>query len=86
MAKKKIIQKYIFFLSAINSIKCRLIQCCSINCRSTIPENFAILNVLKWCISHSWSCVFKSVSLFSDSQYVLKTLFDLCIPNKQVLH
>ena len=34
-------------------------------------ENFAILHALEWCISHSKTCNFESITLFSDSLSVL---------------
>ena len=37
-------------------------------------ETFAILHALEWCISHSKTCNFKSITLFSDSLSVLSTL------------
>ena len=37
-------------------------------------ETYAILNGLEWCISHSSSGAFRSVTLFSDSQSVLTSL------------
>ena len=40
-------------------------------------ETFAILHVLEWCISHSKTCNFESIILFSDSLSVLSTL---CAP------
>ena len=36
-------------------------------------ETFAILHALEWCISHSKSCNFESINLFSDSLSVLST-------------
>ena len=38
-------------------------------------ETFAILHALEWCISHSKTCNFESITLFSDSLSVLSTLF-----------
>ena len=35
---------------------------------------FAILHALEWCISHSTTCNFESITLFSDSLSVLSTL------------
>ena len=40
-----------------------------------------ILHIFKWCISHSSSCVFESVTLFSDSQSV-PTIFSAPLPYK----
>ena len=37
-------------------------------------ENFAILHALEWCISHSKTCNFESITLFSYSFSVLSTL------------
>ena len=37
-------------------------------------ETFAILHALEWCISHSTTCNFESITLFSDSLSVLSTL------------
>ena len=37
-------------------------------------KTFAILHVLKWCISHSKTFNFESITLFSDSLSVLSTL------------
>ena len=37
-------------------------------------ETFAILHALEWCISHSKTCNFKSITFFSDSLSVLSTL------------
>ena len=37
-------------------------------------ETFAILHALEWCISHSKTCNFESITLFSDSLSVLSTL------------
>ena len=37
-------------------------------------ETFAILHALRWCISHSKTCKFESITLFSDSLSVLSTL------------
>ena len=37
-------------------------------------ETFVILHALKWCISHSKTCNFESITLFSDSLSVLLTL------------
>ena len=37
-------------------------------------ETYVIFHALKWCIFHFWSCNFKFVTLFSDSQSVLSTL------------
>ena len=36
-------------------------------------ETIAILHALEWCISHSKTCNFKSITLFSDSLSVLST-------------
>ena len=41
-------------------------------------ETFAILHALKWCISHSTTCNFESITLFSDSLSVLPTLSAPC--------
>ena len=49
-------------------------------------ETFAILHALEWCISHSKTYNFESITLFSDSLSVLSTLsapstiFNLQIP------
>ena len=37
-------------------------------------ETFAILHALEWCISHSKTCNFESITFFSDSLSVLSTL------------
>ena len=37
-------------------------------------ETIVILHALEWCISHSKTCNFKSITLFSDSLSVLSTL------------
>ena len=37
-------------------------------------ETFAIPQILEWCISHSKTCNFASITLFSDSLSVLSTL------------
>ena len=37
-------------------------------------KTFAILHALEWCISHSKTCNFESITLFSDSLSVLSTL------------
>ena len=37
-------------------------------------ETFALLYALEWCISHSKTCNFKSITFFSDSLSVLSTL------------
>ena len=37
-------------------------------------ETIAILHALEWCISHSKTCNFESITLFSDSLSVLSTL------------
>ena len=37
-------------------------------------ETFALLHALEWCISHSKTCNFKSITFFSDSLSVLSTL------------
>ena len=37
-------------------------------------ETFAILHPVEWCISHSKTCNFESIILFSDSLSVLSTL------------
>ena len=41
---------------------------------SYTAETYAILHALEWCISHSSSCNFEFVILFSDSQSVLIAL------------
>ena len=38
-------------------------------------ETCAILHAFEWCISHSKTCTFKSITLFSDSLSVLSALF-----------
>ena len=37
-------------------------------------ETFALLHALEWCISHSKTCNFESITLFSDSLSILSTL------------
>ena len=37
-------------------------------------ETFALLHALEWCISHSKTCNFDSITFFSDSLSVLSTL------------
>ena len=37
-------------------------------------ETFALLHALEWCISHSKTCNFESITFFSDSLSVLSTL------------
>ena len=37
-------------------------------------DTYAILYALEWCISHSASCAFETVTFFSDSLSVLSTL------------
>ena len=37
-------------------------------------ETYEILHGLEWCISHSTSCAFESITLFSDSLSALPTL------------
>ena len=37
-------------------------------------ETFALLHALEWCISHSKTCNFNSITFFSDSLSVLSTL------------
>ena len=37
-------------------------------------KTFAILHALEWCISHSKTCNFESITIFSDSLSVLSTL------------
>ena len=37
-------------------------------------KTFAILHALEWCISHSKTCNFESITFFSDSLSVLSTL------------
>ena len=37
-------------------------------------ETYAIFHALEWCISHSKTCAFESITLFSDSLSVLSTL------------
>ena len=42
---------------------------------SYTAKTFAILHALEWCISHSKTCNFEFITLFSDSLSVLSTLF-----------
>ena len=37
-------------------------------------ETFAIVHALEWCVSHSKTCNFESITLFSDFLSVLSTL------------
>ena len=40
----------------------------------TSAETFALLHALEWCISHSKTCNFESITFFTDSLSVLSTL------------
>ena len=47
-------------------------------------ETFAILHALEWCISHSKTCNFESITLFSDSLSVISTLSAPTIFNPRI--
>ena len=71
----RVVQGYI---SSIQSTECVTATSLSFStglwATSYSAETFAILHALEWCISHSKTCNYESITLFSDSLSVLSTL------------